>query len=218
MTTTETPSVVAGETPTTAPTETVTPAPTDAMSVQSTSFTLEEALKRIADLEHSQKNAVEEVGRHRKKLSAYEKAEQESNAVKKAAEEAQLSEIERTKKQLAELQASHQVYSQRMQEKIVQNDIEKHATKLGIIDPEAAFKLLDMAELEFSESGEPTNASDLLKKLLKNKPYLGPSVPANNSAPKIPAMNPGRTSISPPVPEQAPPKFMRLADYYNQKR
>lgn len=195
-------------------------------------LSLEEAMKRIADLEHSHGNATEELKRHRSKLSVYEKAEQEAEIARKAAEEAQLNELERAKKQAAELQAQHAAYKQQAQERIVRYEVERQAAKLGIIDPEAAaILILSANELEYGEDGTPTNADKLLEKLLKNKPYLAPAKPAEPPAtpaqttpparaqtPALPAMNPGRTSIAQPgqtLPSGRPP---RLADVWRKQQ
>lgn len=179
-------------------------------------LTLEEALKKLADLEHSNRNATEEVERHRKKLTAYEKAENERKAAEQAAKDAELGELERSKKQYSDLQAQHNEYTLRMQDRIVRYEIENQAAKLGIIDPEAAAALLPRSQLEYDDDGTPTNADKLLKDLIKNKPYLAPKQqePAQQQPPEpaqtatqqrppaMPAMNPGRTQISPPSPPQ----------------
>lgn len=175
----------------------------------------DEATKKLADLEHSNRNALEEVERHRKKLSAYEKAEKEREAATQAAKDAELGEVERTKKQFSDLQAQHNEYTLRMQDRIVRYEIENQAAKLGIIDPEAAAALLPRASLEYDEDGAPTNAEKLLKDLIKNKPYLAPKASeqpaspaqtANLSQPSAPAVPPfnvsGRSSIQ--APDQLP--------------
>src|SRR5258708_35642719 len=69
------------------------------------SLSLEDAIKRLADAEHSLNNAKEENARHSKKLSAYEKAEREAEAAKKAAELAQQRELEQAKTQRADAEA-----------------------------------------------------------------------------------------------------------------
>ena len=170
-------------------------------------LSLEEATKRLADLEHSNFNAKEELERHRKKLTAYEKQEKETAEAKRLADEAQLSEIERTKKQHSELQAEYEAFKKMMQDRIVRYEIEGQASRLGIIDPEAASALMNKSLLEFNEDGTPSNAEKLLKDLIKNKPYLAPAKPEDPPAtpaqtatqqkpPLTPAMNPGRSSIA----------------------
>lgn len=176
--------------------------------------TLEAALARIAELEHSHKNAREQADRQAKKLTAYEKAEQDKK-------DAELSEVERIKKQHAELQSQHEAYTRQMQDRIIRYEVERAATKLNIIDPDAAVKLLDLSELEYDDSNNPTNAEKLLEKLIKQKPYLlAPAkepeqapIPARASTPALPAMNPGRSSIA--APDSVPPgKPVRLADVF----
>lgn len=208
-----------GVTPTSDTPVTGTPAsPAGVMPQMKPSVTLEEALARIAELEHSHKNAVEERDRHRKKLSTYEKAEQD-------AKDAQLSEIERIQKQHSDLQQQHSAYTQAMQQRVTRYEVEKQAAKLGIIDPDAAARLLDASELEYDESGIPSNAAKLLEKLVKNKPYLAPAQsqsgepatpPARVGAPAVPAMNPGRTNITPP--DALPPGKMSIQEAYAQMR
>lgn len=189
-------------------------------TLQKPSATLEEALARIAELEHSGKNAREQADRQAKKLLAYEKAEQERK-------DAELSEIERAKKQQAELQAKHEAYVQQMQARITRYEVERAAATLNIIDPDAAVRLLDLDALEYDDNGKPTNAEKLLEKLIKQKPYLAPKAPEPpaeqptetpvstppRGVPALPAMNPGRTQINAPntVPDGQP---VRLADVF----
>ncbi|MGH2480250.1 MAG: hypothetical protein ACRDHW_11390, partial [Ktedonobacteraceae bacterium] len=102
----EDPSPVGSATPTPGtPVMGNTPAPGGATPPAVTSLTLEEAIKRLAELEHSHGNAKEELDRHRKKLSSYEKLEKEQAEAKRLADEAQLSEIDRVKKQHAQEQS-----------------------------------------------------------------------------------------------------------------
>ena len=158
----------------------------------------------------------------RKRLQGYEDAE-------KAQQEAQLSEHDRLSKRLADLQASHDAYVAQTQQRLVRYEVERQASKLGIIDPEAAAKLIDTSAFEQDEQGVPTNAEKLLKDLIKQKPYLAPpteapaeSSPAqtatpNKTAPAVPAMNPGRSSIA--APGSLPPgKIPTLSDVFNLTR
>jgi hypothetical protein len=212
-------SPVQSETPDTGTPATGNPA-TVSETPQKPNVTLEEALARIADLEHSGKNAREQADRQAKKLLAYEKAEQEKK-------DAELSEIERVKKQHADLQSQHEAYTRQMQARITRYEVERAAANLNIIDPDAAVRLLDLDQLEYDDNGSPTNAEKLLEKLIKAKPYLAPpakqpeaepeqTTPASTPhtrTPALPAMNPGRSSIAAPntVPDGQP---VRLADVF----
>lgn len=180
---------VAPTTPTPAPAATHTP---DAQAADGSEYiSLDEARKLRS-----------EAANLRKRMKAFEDAEQ-------AARDAQLSEVERTKKQHADLQAEHETYRRTAQERIVRYEVAMQAQKLGIIHPDAAAKLLDWSELEYDEDGTPKNADKLLEKLLKTMPYLAranePATPAPTQptqatpapvTPTIPAMNPGRSSFN----------------------
>lgn len=164
---------------------------------------------------------------HRKKLSAYEETEKQQAEAKKLADEAQLSEIDRVKKQHAEIQSQHNALMLELQETRIQHAVERAAHDLKFIHPEIAGRLLDRAELEFEDNGTPKNAKQLLEKLLKAMPELArtetpaqqpaipqsatPSAPTRPGTPALPAMNPGRTQITPPgsLPSGKP---VRLAD------
>ncbi len=169
--------------------------------------TLEEALKRITELENSHKNATEEVERHRKKLTAYEKQEKEREAQVQAAKDAELGELERERKQRTAAEARIQ---QLQQENIVEKVINA-AHKKGIIDPDLAALAILQDKSLLDENGMPTDLDKALDTLIKNKPYLVPPEPAEpapspaqtatppaQQTPAIPAMNPGRSSIPGP--------------------
>ncbi len=187
---------------------------------QKPALTLEEVLKRNAELEHSHNNAKEELDRHRKKLSAYEKAEKEQEAAKKAAEEAQLSEIERIKKQHTEAEQRIKQY----QQQLVMAQVKLAAKDKNIIEPDlAALAIQD--KLELDENGLPTNLEKVLDDLIKNKPYLvkadAPAEPATTpaqtanqrTAPATPVMNPGRSNIASPG-SNPPGKIPSWSDIY----
>jgi len=192
---------------------TATPAP-ESVTPQKPALTLEEVLKRNAELEHAHKNAIEERDRHRKKLTAYEEAERK-------AQEAQLSEIERVNKQRADLQSEKDALATELQETRVHQAVERYANKLNFVVPaEMVARLMDWADIEY-ENGRPTNVEKLLEKLAKSAPDLirkqeAPATPtevppARGNTPAIPAMNPGRSSIA--APNSVPPgKPIKLSD------
>ncbi len=165
---------------------------------KSTASLLEEANKRIADLEHSNKNATEERDRHRKKLTTYEEQERK-------AQEAALSEVDKATKRATEAEQRIQHY----QQQLVSTNVQLAAQKMGIIDPELA-ALAISNKLELGEDGLPTNIEKALSDLVKAKPYLlakaeapTPATPPAThttlqQAPAIPAMNPGRSNLTAP--------------------
>jgi hypothetical protein len=126
---------------------------------------------------------------HRTKLATFEKAQADADAAK-------LTETERLQKQLAELQSEKEKAAQALRDRVIQYEILAQATKLGIIDPDAAVKLLDQSQLKLDDSGVPTNVDALLAKLIQDKPYL-----VSQAKPPAPtaggSTNPSRSSSAP---------------------
>ena len=172
-TSTDAPAANAESTPAQAATNTTPDAP--AADGQET-ITQEDARKLRSEANALRKREKEALA----KLQAYEQEKQ-------AAQDAQLPEIDRLKKQVADSESVHTA----LVERIVQYEVERAATKLGVIDPDAAARLLDWDALEFDENGMPTNADGLLKDLLKAKPYLAGRTQAASGG----ATNPSRSQV-----------------------
>jgi len=179
-----------GETPGAGPTEMVplqnageTPG-----SNQPSSPTVEDALKQIADLQAALKKANTESATHRHKAK-------ELDDLKAKIEAEKLSETEKLQKQLSTLQSQHDLALRQSQERAVGYEVRLQAAQMGIVDPDAAAKLLDWSELEYDEDGSPKNVATLLKELLKKKPYLIGKVPTPTSGG---ATNPSRSSTNAP--------------------
>ena len=137
-----------------------------------TPLTLEEAMDlyrqtqaQLKDRESAlAKTRAESIDR-RKKLDAFE-------AEEKKRQEAAMSEQERTQKQLADAQRERDEATRQLQETRISHAVQRHAAKLGFIDPDDAARFVDWARLDFDSEGKPTNAEDLLKELAGAKPYL----------------------------------------------
>ncbi len=65
-----------------------------------------------------------------------------------------------------------QAAESRLRETVTRMEIERQARKLGIVDEDAAHRLLDAARIEYDGDGKPANIETLLKDLAKAKPYL----------------------------------------------
>ncbi len=105
---------------------------------------------------------------------------------KRAAEDANKSELAKAQERAAQLEKQLADAAEKQKALMTQSDITAKAAKLGIIDPDAAYKLLNRSELEYGDDGAPTNTETLLVALLKDKPYL-----AGGGAS---AMNPAKSS------------------------
>ena len=159
---------------------------------------IEDAKRRIAELEKLAANKSDEASRHYKNLAKYQEAE-------KKQQEAALSEVERATKRANDAEAKILSY----QKQLVSTKVQMAAQNKGIIDPELAAMALEKT-LEYDDSGMPTNLDKALDALIKSKPYLAPSKVAateetkptaqtapTHTTPAIPAQNPGRSSYAP---------------------
>lgn len=108
-----------------------------------------------------------------KKLG-FEKPEELQSALKrlKTIDDGQKTELQKAQDKVAELEQRHTELSSKQKELITQYEVGLAAGKLGIVDPDAAYRLLDLAKLEYGEDNKPTNVEKVLGELVKSKPYL----------------------------------------------
>jgi hypothetical protein len=128
------------------------------------------------------KAARREAAGYRTKLAAFEKLQQEAEAAK-------LSDIERATKRAAEAEAKLQKVEAESRDRITRYEVQLAATKLGIVDTDAAVKLLDWSTLEYHEDGSPKNLDTALQALVKDRPYLVARAPAPQAGATNPARN-----------------------------
>jgi len=110
-----------------------------------------------------------EAAENRRKLRELEEVERER-------QKAEMSEIERLKTEKQELEQQRQIWEQQRQQQNLRNEIYARANKLGIVDPEAAYKLLDTSLVEFGDDGVQ-GVEEALQALLKDRPYLKQTAP-----------------------------------------
>ena len=115
---------------------------------------------------------TEYVKKLRSEAAEYRKKLRDLEAKVKADQDAKLSEAERLQNRLAELEREQAMYQQERQERTVRYEVMLAASRLGCVDPEAAFQLLDWASLEFEDDGKPKNVDKALADLLAKRPYL----------------------------------------------
>lgn len=114
----------------------------------------------------------------------------------KAAEDAQLSETERLKKDATEATERVAALERDLREQRISSAVITAAAKLNVVDPDAAYRLLDHSKIEFDAStGQPTNVDALLADLLKAKPYLVKAAGSQSGS----ATNPARSTQQDPA-------------------
>lgn len=121
-----------------------------------------------------------------KKLG-FEDFEKAEAILRKARErdESEKSELQKAQERAAQLEKERESWQGRQKETAAQYDVALKAAKLGIVDPDAAWKLLDKSALQYDADDNPSNTEQLLQALLKDKPYLA----GGGSS----AMNPGKS-------------------------
>jgi hypothetical protein len=101
----------------------------------------------------------------RKRLNDFEERE-------KAVQEAALTDTQKAQKRVVELEQAQAAAQKVHQERVIRYEVMLKASGLNVIEPDAAVKLMDWGGLEFAEDGTPKNVEAVLKKLIKEKPYL----------------------------------------------
>ena len=108
-----------------------------------------------------------------KKLG-FEKVEDAESILRKARErdDADKSELQKAVEKSTQLEKERESWLGKQKEIAAQYDVAIKAAKLGIVDPDAAWKLLDKSALEYGADDKPLNTELLLQGMLKDKPYL----------------------------------------------
>jgi hypothetical protein len=109
--------------------------------------------------------------------------------------DAEKSELEKAQARLAEREKAHAEAEAKLKRMQTSQAIERAARKHNARNPEVVAKLIAQESLEFNDAGEPTNAEDLVKALLKEEPYLVGTTSSGGGVPATPRSNgnaPGR--------------------------
>jgi hypothetical protein len=164
-------------------TQTAAPAPQDGQG-QPTSG--QPAAGKTFTQEELDRIISERLQREREKYKDYDALKQKAAEFDKL-QESQLSEQEKLQKRLAELEREKESWQRERQERTLKYETMLTASRLGIVDPEAAYRLLDLSKLEFAEDGTPKNLEQALKELIKAKPYLAGAPAVTGGSPANPA-------------------------------
>lgn len=113
-------------------------------------------------------------------------------------ESAQLSEAERLTARLQEAEKRAIAASDQASAAMIASEVKVRAVEMGIIDPDAAFVLMDRTNVQYSAENGVSGVEDSLTSLLESKPWL-------RSTNRTPNINPEGTQSTPVVrltPEQ----------------
>src|ERR1035437_9034063 len=108
----------------------------------------------------------------------------ELEAEKQARIDADLTEGEKLANRIKELEAERDADRKRARDASLRSDVMAAASRLGIIDPDAAFKLVDHSGLEYDADESRWDGVDkALRDLLADRPYLlASAAPATGGA------------------------------------
>jgi len=134
--------------------------------------TQEVAKQAEAQVAEEERFDAEYVRKLRAEAADYRKRLRELEGKVRAEEEAKMTEQERLQKRLVELEHQVTEYQQTVQGRTLEYEVKLHAARLGVVDPDAAYRLLDTREIEFGEDGKPANVEKVLRALIAAKPYL----------------------------------------------
>lgn len=158
---------------------------------ESESISLDEARKLRSEASNLRKR-LKELDAMNLELKTFR---EQTEAAKLSDQEKQALAQKKIEQQLAEHQSQNADLLRQLQEARINNEVFKNASKLNIIDIDAAGKLIDASRIDYDESGNPTNIDSLLKDLVKARPWLaGKAQPATSGG----ATNPSRSQTSGP--------------------
>ena len=107
-------------------------------------------------------------------------------------EQAQLTEKERLEARVEQAEKNAQAADQRITEAMIATAVQVQASQMGIVDPEAAFLLVDRANIRYTAETGVAGVADALTQLLESKPYLkGPN--------RTPNINPEGSQADAPI-------------------
>lgn len=107
----------------------------------------------------------------RAKYADYETLKEKAERYDEAANAAKTAE-EKLQEQLADRERELEQLRTSQREAVINSAIGQAASKLGVVDLDAATKLIDRSALEFDDSGAPQNVEQLVEGLVQDKPYL----------------------------------------------
>ena len=119
----------------------------------------------------------------RDKFSDYETLKERA-AKADELEQAQLTEKERLEARVEQAEKNAQAADQRITEAMIATAVQVQAGQMGIVDPEAAFLLVDRANIRYTAEAGVSGVEDALTQLLEKKPYLKRPARAPNINPE----------------------------------
>ena len=106
-------------------------------------------------------------------------------------EKSQLTDQEKLEARATTAERKAEAAIQQVASAVIASEVKVRASQLGIIDPDAAYLLLDRTNVAYADDGTVTGIDDALTQLIESKPYLKG---APNRAPNL---NPQAGELAP---------------------
>ena len=106
-------------------------------------------------------------------------------------EKSQLTDQEKLEARATAAERKAEAAIQQVASAVIASEVKVRASQLGIIDPDAAYLLLDRTNVAYADDGTVSGIDDALTQLIENKPYLKG---APNRAPNL---NPQAGELAP---------------------
>ena len=139
------------------------------------------AVESSAEPTYTQEQVNQMMGKTRRetrdKFSDYETLKERA-AKADELEQAQLTEKERLEARVEQAEKNAQAADQRISEAMIATAVQVQASQMGIVDPEAAFLLVDRTNIRYTAEAGVSGVEDALTQLLETKPYLKSAKPA----------------------------------------
>ena len=87
-------------------------------------------------------------------------------------EQAQLSESEKLAQRAADAEKAAEEANQKIADAFISSEVKVKASQAGIIDPDAAYVLMDKKGVTYDPDGGVTGVDEAITQLLEDKPYL----------------------------------------------
>ena len=108
----------------------------------------------------------------RRKAKTSSKALKEYTDAEAAQKKAEMTDLEKARAEYSELKTTHSKLEVQLADERLKTAVTTQAGKLDFADPEDAYTLLDLEQVEKGDDGSFKNIEALLKELAKAKPYL----------------------------------------------
>ena len=155
-----------------APAQTVEVEPTTTEPTTERSFTQEEVNRMMAQTRREERGKFSDYGELKTRATRADELEQEK-----------LTEAERMEARAIEAERKATDAQQQIASAMIASEVKVRASAMGVIDPDAAYLLLDRSNVHYDAEAGVSGVDDALAGLLEAKPYL-------RSANRTPNLNP----------------------------